>query len=111
MLVWSKVGASLAVGTAKGNVQLYNTQTARKVPIVGKHTKRVVCGVWNRENMLALAGMDKTVSTHEQMPSATACGCMSVDGTQLLAFKQQCTFNTRKLQPGEQCSLFYGCCR
>lgn len=61
-LLWSKVSHLLAVGTAKGNLLLYNHQTSRKVPIIGKHTKRITCGCWNAENLLALGSEDKILT-------------------------------------------------
>jgi len=54
---------TLAVGTAKGNLQLFHIQERRRIPIVGKHTKRVCTSIWSKDNVLALAGLDKTVSS------------------------------------------------
>lgn len=34
-LLWSRVGALLAVGTTKGNLLIYNRQTSRKIPVLG----------------------------------------------------------------------------
>lgn len=34
----------------------------RRVPILGKHSKRITCGAWSKENILALGGDDKTLS-------------------------------------------------
>ncbi len=35
-LLWSKTGPLLAVGTSKGNLLIYNQQTSRKIPVLGK---------------------------------------------------------------------------
>ncbi|XP_023685243.1 WD repeat-containing protein 19 isoform X1 [Paramormyrops kingsleyae] len=66
-VLWSKVGPLLAAGTAKGNLLIYNQQTSRKIPVLGKHTKRIICGCWSSQNLLALGGEDKvlTISNHE----------------------------------------------
>ncbi len=41
---------------------MYNHETAKRIPILGKHTKKVTCGAWSAENILALGSEDKTVS-------------------------------------------------
>lgn len=66
-ILWSKTGPLLAVGTAKGNLLIYNQQTSRKIPVLGKHTKRITCGCWSSQNLLALGSEDRTVtvSNHE----------------------------------------------
>ncbi|CAH0560259.1 unnamed protein product [Brassicogethes aeneus] len=61
-LIWSPVSPILAVGTSKGNVSIYNHNTSRRVPIIGKHSKKITCGVWNTDNILALGSEDKTIS-------------------------------------------------
>jgi WD repeat-containing protein 19 len=61
-LCWSKVGPQLAIGTLKGNMMIYNKRTMKKQTIMGKHSKRISCGAWNVENILALGSDDKTVS-------------------------------------------------
>ncbi|XP_019491540.1 PREDICTED: WD repeat-containing protein 19 [Hipposideros armiger] len=65
-LLWSKIGSFLAVGTVKGNLLIYNRQTSRKIPVLGKHTKRITCGCWNAENLLALGGEDKMITVSNQ---------------------------------------------
>lgn len=34
----------------------------RRTPVLGKHTKSITCGEWNRDNILALGSQDQTVS-------------------------------------------------
>ncbi|XP_037530887.1 WD repeat-containing protein 19 [Nematolebias whitei] len=66
-ILWSKTGPLLAVGTAKGNLLIYNQQTSRKIPVLGKHTKKITCGCWSSQNLLALGSDDNTlsISNHE----------------------------------------------
>lgn len=62
MLSWANCSAVLAVGTVKGNLQLYFVKEHRKVPVAAKHTKRICAGTWAlSENILALAASDRTV--------------------------------------------------
>ncbi|XP_061566182.1 WD repeat-containing protein 19 [Cololabis saira] len=66
-ILWSKTGPLLAVGTAKGNLLIYNQQTSRKIPVLGKHTKKITCGCWSSQNLLALGSDDNilSISNHE----------------------------------------------
>uniref|UniRef100_A0A7N6FAY9 WD repeat domain 19 n=1 Tax=Anabas testudineus TaxID=64144 RepID=A0A7N6FAY9_ANATE len=66
-ILWSKTGPLLAVGTVKGNLLIYNQQTSRKIPVLGKHTKKITCGCWSSQNLLALGSDDNTltISNHE----------------------------------------------
>lgn len=34
----------------------------RRTPVLGKHSKSITCGEWNRDNILALGSQDQTVS-------------------------------------------------
>ncbi len=61
-MTWGKSGLFLAIGTTKGNVLLYNQRAGRKIPILGKHTKKIVSGAWSSDNLLALGSEDRTLS-------------------------------------------------
>lgn len=66
-LCWSKTGPQLAIGTAKGNLLIYNKQQKKKVPVVGKHAKRIVCGSWSMGgNRLVLGSEDKTITVSNE---------------------------------------------
>ncbi len=59
---WSKVGPQLALGNTKGGLVVYNSETLKKIPILGTHSKRIIAGEWNSRNSLAMIGEDKVLS-------------------------------------------------
>jgi WD repeat-containing protein 19 len=61
-LTWGVNSAVLAVGTGKGNVLIYNDTLGKKIPIMGKHTRKITCGAWNDQGRLVLGGDDKQVT-------------------------------------------------
>ena len=61
-ITWSKTGPQLAIGTTKGNLFIYNKITRKRVPIMGKHSKKITCGCWNIDNKLALSGPDQMIT-------------------------------------------------
>ncbi|XP_039955569.1 WD repeat-containing protein 19 [Bactrocera tryoni] len=61
-IVWSKQEQVLAVGTARGNLAIYNHRSGKRTPILGKHNKRITCGAWSAQNLLALGSDDKSFS-------------------------------------------------
>ncbi|EFA01913.1 WD repeat-containing protein 19 isoform X3 [Tribolium castaneum] len=61
-VIWAKTAPMLAVGTVKGNISIYNHNTSKRTPVIGKHAKKITCGAWNTENLLALGSEDKTIS-------------------------------------------------
>jgi len=64
-MAWSKSGAYLAMGTGKGNLLMYSMRERRKTPYVGKHTRRITHAVWNKDDLLATAGLDQAVCVTE----------------------------------------------
>lgn len=60
---WARGSQTLAAGTSKGNLQLFALRERQRTPIVGKHTKRVLCGAWGDSGLLATGGADKTVGS------------------------------------------------
>jgi WD repeat-containing protein 19 len=66
-LAWSKVGPQLVIGTARGNMMIYNKRTMKKQTVMGKHSKKVTCGVWHaQDNIFACGSEDKTVSVSDE---------------------------------------------
>jgi WD repeat-containing protein 19 len=61
-LSWSKNGPQLAIGTGKGNLLLYNKSNRKKIPVLGKHPRKITCGGWSSENHLALGSEDRTLT-------------------------------------------------
>ncbi|XP_066602951.1 WD repeat-containing protein 19 [Prorops nasuta] len=61
-MMWAKRSCLLAVGTKAGNLALYDHLNARRIPILGKHKKKIICGAWSIEGLLALASEDKVLS-------------------------------------------------
>lgn len=62
-LSWNKGGSHIAIGSAKGNLTIYDESTGSKVSIMGKHTRKITCGIWTRHNYLILGGEDKQERT------------------------------------------------
>lgn len=44
---WSLTHPVLACGNEKGYLNFYYKKNKRKVPTMGKHSKKVICGDWN----------------------------------------------------------------
>lgn len=65
-MAWSTVGPQLAVGTAKGNILMYNKKTRKKIPVLGKHPRRITCGAWGETNQLVLGSVDSTLTVSSE---------------------------------------------
>jgi WD repeat-containing protein 19 len=63
---WSSTTPHLAIGTVKGHLMIYNKLDKSKVPVQGRHSKRIACAAWNSNGHLALAGDDKMLSFQDQ---------------------------------------------
>ncbi|KAG2385456.1 hypothetical protein C9374_003271 [Naegleria lovaniensis] len=59
---WAAAGPYLAIGSVKGTLLIYNKKLSKYVPIKGKHTKKITCGSWNSQNVLALGSEDLQVT-------------------------------------------------
>lgn len=67
-LTWSRTGPQLAVGTAKGNLLIYNKSKKQKIPIVGKHSKAITCGDWScKGNRLILGSDDNNITVSNEV--------------------------------------------
>lgn len=56
----NKVRSSKLKSMWKNNV--FFNFAYRRTPILGKHSKRITCGAWSKDNILALGSEDKTFS-------------------------------------------------
>lgn len=65
-MAWSATGPQLAVGTAKGNVLMYNKNTRKKIPVLGKHPRQITCGAWDETNQLVLGSVDSTLTVSSE---------------------------------------------
>ncbi|KAH9493994.1 WD repeat-containing protein 19 [Dermatophagoides farinae] len=87
---WSKLNhSSLFVGTAKGNILIYNNQTARKNPIYGKHTKRIIGCCWNSigtSNMIAVIGEDRVLTVNNEDGDTLSHNQLKGDGSNVKFF-------------------------
>lgn len=88
---WSDNSPLLAVGTAKGNLLIYQSDMKRKIPIMGKHTKAITCGAWNNDDILALGSDDSTLTLSK--PNGD-----TIEHTQLKAKANAIQFAKAKLQ-------------
>lgn len=66
-LTWSRTGPQLVIGTAKGNMMIYNKRNLKKQTIMGKHSKKITCGSWHpQEQIFACGSEDKTITLSDE---------------------------------------------
>ncbi len=67
-ITWSGTRPFLAVGTAKGNLLIYNKQQKKKIPVMGKHAKCITCGGWSSvDNKLVMGSNDNTITVSNEV--------------------------------------------
>mmetsp|Transcript_1987 Transcript_1987/g.4439 ORF Transcript_1987/g.4439 Transcript_1987/m.4439 type:complete len:1366 (-) Transcript_1987:53-4150(-) len=73
---WARNDPILAVGTEKGSLVFYNKASSRKIPTVGKHSRRVTTGEWSPIGLLMTGSDDRSLTisggnadTKAQFPS------------------------------------------
>lgn len=59
---WSKIQNTLAVGTAKGSLILVDFKTDQKLPILGKHGKKITQLVWSKSNLIGVGSIDGAIT-------------------------------------------------
>lgn len=82
-ICWSKTEPVLAIGTEKGSLVFFNKQNQRKIPCVGKHSKKVNTGGWNSEGTL-ISGAEDKVLTVSNGTGDTVCESFMVKGPPVL---------------------------
>lgn len=63
-VAWSKNGKILCFASSKGNILIYNHRNLRRIPIIGKHAKRIICVQWSNDTLLALGTTDNFLSVN-----------------------------------------------
>ncbi len=66
-MAWSRQGSKLVVGSEHGNCLIYDLQTQKKSPVLGKHPQRITCGAWGKGNLLALGSEDGTITLSNEV--------------------------------------------
>lgn len=63
---WSSTHPVLVIGTSRGGLLFYSKKNQKKLPTVGKHSKKVIDGDWSPDGLLITISEDKTltVSNH-----------------------------------------------
>lgn len=62
MMRWSYFGMMLAIGTSKGEVAMYNSNTQEIMTANVRHKKRVTCGDWSHDGKFAFGSDDRQIT-------------------------------------------------
>ncbi|CAN0073217.1 unnamed protein product [Heterosigma akashiwo] len=92
-LSWSRTGPQLAVGTAKGNLVIYNNKTKKKIPVLAKHPRRITCGCWSKTNQLALGSEDRMLTLSNEKGD-------TLEQTELKYAPAEMAFAAQRLEAG-----------
>lgn len=57
-----KVSKTIVASFQFYSIRFDNVLLNRRTPILGKHSKKITCGAWSKDNILALGCEDKTFS-------------------------------------------------
>lgn len=80
---WSSTTPHLAIGTIKGHLMIYNKLDKSKVPVQGRHSKRIACAAWNSNGHLALASEDKLLSFQDQHGNGLSTAILKAEPTSM----------------------------
>lgn len=61
-LAWSSVSPLLAIGNSNGNLFIYNQKMSRKIPVLGKHQRRVTGVAMTRQDEILCCSDDNTIT-------------------------------------------------
>ncbi|WKY01561.1 hypothetical protein Q1695_015513 [Nippostrongylus brasiliensis] len=61
-LIWSSSSPILAIGSSNGNLFIYNQKTSRKVPVLGKHQRKITGVAMTRRDEIVCCSDDNTIT-------------------------------------------------
>ncbi|VDO38959.1 unnamed protein product [Haemonchus placei] len=61
-LAWSAVSPLLAIGNSNGNLFIYNQQMSRKIPVLGKHQRKITGVAMTKQDEILCCSDDNTIT-------------------------------------------------